>query len=653
MAVDSNCFYEEAVELLTALECNLLDLEKNSANPELVNDVFRALHTLKGSGSMFGFTELARFVHNIENAFDLLRKNEIELTPELINLTLQARDLMALLIVPNCSLSKVDTARIAEMSHAFSLFTSTDSAKKSVKSDVRPLKPEALASAQIADKASVKPLQKWEISFAPFPDFFASGNSPLLIIEELSALGDCSVNPIVDGIPDLEHINPEICYLAWQITLLSACDENAIRDVFMFAEDICELTIELAKDQGDYAADNIAQAKNDALPQKSEQLPETHEEQAKTNAVVNTIKTFSDQLSAGKIALPSDSQTDSTDSNSVAGIRVDSNKLDRLISLLGELVTIQARLAQVAESRGDTEIITIVQELDILTGELRDNALKLSMLPISSIFPRLERFAANTGKLKSKQVCLKFDGGDTELDKAVLNKLFEPLTRLIGYCIGQGLESGCEISLSAWHSSGNVCICVEDNGLGASPSDHENNELLKTKKSVEELRGIFDSRISSTRGASFTIRLPLNLAIIEGLMVRIEDVLFVFPLSLVEECIELTVADQQKNYNKNVVMVRGQIVPFINLRESFAVAGNPPPIQQVVIININQKRVGFAVDKVVGEYQTVIKSWGKFCGQIPGIAGATILGDGSIALIVDLPELIKEEQNTLLAEGEL
>jgi len=624
-------FREEAVELLAALEGYLLDLDKNPANPELINDVFRALHTLKGSGAMFGFNDLAGFVHHIENVFDLVRKEEICLDRALLNLTLEARDLMKLLIDPAVEIAPAARRRMDELTAAFSgLLPHKKAAEEKYVSHS-----DTSAAAPVTEKRSDAAIQ-YRISFAPHPEFFSSGNNPLNIITELKSLGDLKVTVNSDMVPDLESLSPERCYLSWFFELISENDLNAIKDVFMFVEDIADLKIDIV-----------------SKPSLSANIDKNFAEE-----------TFDSVLSQNAEAIKSSAIADLiSDTTVLSGIKVDAAKLEKLIGLLGELVTIQSRLSQAAENRGDSELIAISQELDALTGELRDNALKLSMLPIESIFARLERFGESEAAALNHQIRFKFAGGDTELDKGVLSRLFEPLTFLIRFCIHNSHEETAIrvqnkkdarglISVSAWHSSGNVCVSVEDDGCLTQLSEDQSTILEKSQRIVEELRGSLEARLSPGRSSAFVIKLPLNLAIIEGLMIRLADRLFVFPLSLVEECIELTLADQTRHYNKNVVMVRGQIVPYILLREKFAVDGVPPAVQQVVIINQNGRRVGFAVDQVVGEYQTVIKSWGKFCSQTPGITGATILGDGNIALIVDLPVLIEEEKNEPLSEGQ-
>lgn len=624
-------FREEAAELLAALEGYLLDLDKNPANPDLINDVFRALHTLKGSGAMFGFNDLAGFVHHIENVFDLVRKEEICLDRSLLNLTLEARDLMKLLIDPAVEIAPAARRRMADLTAAFSGLLP---GKKVV--EEQHVNHSVTSAAVPATEKRFDAAIHYRISFAPHPDFFSSGNNPLNIITELKSLGDLRVTVNSDMVPDLESLSPEKCYLSWLFELASENDLNAVKDVFMFVEDIADLKIEVVSN-----FPSSARIEKTVAEETSDSALSQVDEVVKSSSIADLI----------------------SDTTVLSGIKVDATKLEKLIGLLGELVTIQSRLSQAAENRGDSELIAIAQELDALTGELRDNALKLSMLPIESIFARLERFGESEAAAINRQIRFKFAGGDTELDKGVLSRLFEPMTFLIKFCIHNSHEETSIrlqnkkdarglISVSAWHSSGNVCVSVEDDGCLTHLSEDQSVILEKSQRIVEELRGSLEARLNPGRNAAFVIKLPLNLAIIEGLMIRLADRLFVFPLSLVEECIELTFADQARHYNKNVVMVRGQIVPYILLREKFAVDGEPPAVQQVVIINQNGRRVGFAVDQVVGEYQTVIKSWGKFCSHTPGITGATILGDGNIALIVDLPVLIEEEKNYFGSEGD-
>lgn len=666
-------FYEEAVDLLANLEGLLLDLEKNSHNPELINDVFRTLHTLKGSGSMFGFTALAEFVHNIENTFEMVRQGRLVLSSEMINLTLQARDLMKILIEQDKKVSEEEEELIGDITQAFIViagnYNGTDKQNNSAKTaSPSAAGTEPTARADVVDQSEVKsesdtketdslPLNTWFISFAPGHDFLNTGNNPLMLLEELAGLGEVLINCNTSLVPDLESINPEKLYLSWEILLKTNVDENAVRDVFLFVEDICDIRIQKLEDT---ASAGFSQTSADLeTPIKQ---PDADSEISETFSEVSSADREKAAEKLIPMASPSVLNEAGKFDNQASGIKVDAGKLDRLIGLLGELVTIQARLSQTADNRGDAELITIAQELDALTGDLRDSALKLSMLPINSIFSRLEKLVNTKSASTGRQLAIRFRGGDTELDKGVMSKLYEPLSQLVGLCADQciGMEKTSEtitnkenlIDFSAWHSSGNVCISIENNCT--KKANQADSVFTAIKKLIEELRGTLDHKTSPTGGSCFTIRMPLNLAIIEGLMVRLEDSLFVFPLSLVEECIELTEADQSKNYNKNVVMLRGQIIPYIKLRETFQIDGKPPEIQQVVITNVNHQRVGFTVDQVVGEYQTVIKSWGKFCSDTPGITGATILGDGTVALIADLPQLISEERHNIEKfQGEL
>ncbi len=653
-------FYEEAVDLLAALEGLLLDLEKNPQSRELINDVFRALHTLKGSGSMFGFTALAEFVHNIENAFEMVRQGRLTLSPEMINLTLQARDLMKILIEQDKKVSEEEEELIGDITQAFIVIAG--SCKKENSNQAGPKSQKSPSERQVKQESKIEdepqlPLNTWFIAFTPSPDFFNTGNNPVMLLEELSSLGETLVNCNTSLITELETIEPEKSYLSWEILLKTNVDENAVRDVFLFVEDICDLRIQkLEETQSIIKADEV----------EIKTQIETFEPAKNTNSIspvsISETKISSMEQKENpsvRTSLPAQPKTadfsDLTRSDSQAGIKVDAGKLDRLIGLLGELVTIQARLGQMADNRGDAELITISQELDALTGDLRDSALKLSMLPINSIFSRLEKLVSSTSSRSVCQIEIRFRGGETELDKGVMSKLYEPLSKLVSCCADHFIQTRDNsensasrknfIDFAAWHSSGNVCISVENNC--SSKISENGGNLNQIKKLIEELRGTLDHKSGQTGNSCFTIRMPLNLAIIEGLMVRLEDSLFVFPLSLVEECIELTEADQSKNYNKNVVMLRGHIIPYIKLRETFQIDGKPPEIQQVVITNVNHQRVGFTVDQVVGEYQTVIKNWGKFCSDTPGITGATILGDGTVALIADLPQLVNEERNNI------
>src|SRR6185369_2907523 len=376
----------------------------------------------------------------------------------------------------------------------------------------------------------------------------------------------------------------------------------------------------------------------------------------------------------------------------ISSIRVSADKLDSLVNLVGELVTVQARLTQTAAGRDDHNLLALAEELERLTGDLRDNTLSIRMLPIGSTFSRLRRLVHDLAGELGKEIDLVTEGGETELDKTVIEKLADPLVHLIRNCIDHGIETPAvreaagksrlgRLRLTAIYSGDSVQISISDDGkgidrdvlraravergviqAGAVLSDTELLNLIFTpglstttmvttvsgrgvgmdvvRKGVDLLRGAITVSSRKGEGTTFTLRIPLTLAIIESLLVRVGNESYVLPLSLVEECIELSRADVARSNGRQLVNVRGTIVPYIPLRQRFGVVDQAPDREQVVITEVEGKRVGLVVDQVIGEHQTVIKSLGRVFRDVAGLSGATILGDGAVALILDVPQII-------------
>jgi two-component system chemotaxis sensor kinase CheA len=641
-------FREEAGDILNELETALLELEVSPGDGEAVGRVFRALHTLKGSGAMSGFDDVAVFTHEVETVFELVRCGQLPVTKELINLTLCARDRIRVLIEAG---GEVDDARTREVIRAFRKYLPAG---------------EATPGDAGGNPSSLPENVTYRIRFRPPADIFLRGINPLALLKELAQLGECRITTHTEAVPALEELDPERCHLWWDIVLTTSRGMDAIRDVFIFVEDDSELRIEAAVAKpGDVRSGpdrSLAEP-----PGEDGEMKETTAEQARLS------------------------------SDAVSSVRVRSEKLDSLVDLIGELVTVQARLSQAASKREDPELDTISEEVERLTWELREQVLHIRMLPIGTTFSRLGRLVRDLKEELGKNVVLTTEGAETELDKTVLDRLSDPLVHLIRNCIDHGIElpdarqaAGKQpkgrVHLAARHSGAHVQIEVSDDGAGIDPelvrnraismglvgtdaelSEKEIYGLLfhsgfstaasvssvsgrgvgmdVVKRAVEELRGGIDISSRRGKGTVFTLKLPLTLAIIDGLLVRIGTGFFIFPLSAVEECIELHQRDSEKAHGRNLINVRGDILPYIKLRERFAVTGQAPEIEKIVLTEADGQRVGFLVDEVVGEHQTVIKALGRMYRDVRGLSGATVLGDGNIALILDLPQLVKNEES--------
>ena len=681
-------FKEEAYELLAELETSLLELEERPDDVDLIGRVFRAMHTIKGSGSMFGFDDIASFTHEVETIFDMVRNGRLQVTKRLVNLTLAARDQIRSMLD-----HAEDGEGVADLQGSAEIIAGLRELAGCEQHTAAP--PE-----KIAGKPAPQDPATYRIRFVPSRDIFASGSNPLNLLAELRELGTCNVVAQTSEFPGLEEINPEACYVYWDIILTTDQGENAIRDVFIFVEDDCELKIETVAEHSRFDEQQDYKKLGEILLERGDITPKDMDEVLAQQKRFGELAVSKGILHEGKVQSALAEQRhvkevrqEKQSAEAASSIRVPAERLDVLVNLVGEMVTVQARLSQTAAKRADAELMAIAEEVERLTAELRDSALNIRMLPIGSTFSKFKRLVRDLSAELGKQIEMTTEGAETELDKTVIEKLNDPLVHLIRNSIDHGVElpeareaSGKPrhgtVHLSAVHSGDSVLITIADDGAGLdkdairakalergiiSPTTELSEKELfglifapgfstakkvssvsgrgvgmdVVKRAIEALRGSIE--IASVRGAGtrIMVRIPLTLAIIESLLVKIGNDSFMLPLSLVDECVELTREDVVRSHGRNLAHVRERLVPYIPLREQFNIPGDPPDIEQIVITQIDGVRVGFVVDHVIGEHQTVIKSLGRAYKDAEGISGATILGDGSVALILDIPKLLQ------------
>jgi len=674
-------YREEATELLAELEEATLELEGNLGDEELIGRVFRALHTLKGSGAMFGFDAIAAFTHEVETTFDKVRDGELEATPELVRVTLEARDLIrAMLDAPvegTPELAAAGQAIIARLGGAGSGVPA--------------------AAAQPAAVGGDDGEVTWRIRFTPPPEILHNGTKPIALLREVAELGRCHVVAHTSQIPRLSELDPELCSTRWDILLTTDQGEDAIRGVFLFVDEPGTLSVTRLEvglePEDDQRLGEILVARGDL---SAEQLAEALGQQKKIGAVLSDAGVVSGDAVASALAEQKEvrkAREAKSASANASSIRVAADKLDALVDLVGELVIAQARLSQISASNPVDGLEDLAEEIERITGELRDRTLSVRMLPIGTTFGRFRRLVHDLSDELGKDIALRTEGAETELDKTVIERLGDPLVHIIRNSIDHGIEAPevrvaagkperGTISLVAYHSGPNVFIEVHDDGRGldaeairakaierglvAADQKLSDKELFGlifhagfstakavtsvsgrgvgmdvVRRAMEALRGAVEVESEHGVGTVVRVKLPLTLAIIEGLLVSVADDRFVLPLSLVEECIEFTGRDAAYARGQRLVPVRGEQVPYVRLRDWFAVDGAHPIREQVVVANIDGQRFGFAVDGVIGQHQTVIKSLGKVYRDIEGVSGATILGDGNVALILDVPRLVE------------
>ena len=698
MESQREAYKAEAYELLAELETSLLALEENPDDMELIGRVFRALHTIKGSGAMFGFDDIATFTHDVETVFDLVRNEKLDVTKALIDLTLRAGDRIR---------GMLDGSDGGAMASAFMAGEITSALRELIPKPDSP-------SGQVPQKRSRTTEEEQEqvtyrISMSPALEIFLRGTNPVLLLNELREMGECTTIAHTEAIPDLEDIDPEKCHLSWDVILTTRRGVDAIKDVFIFVEDDCELTIEAIDEPGTGGDDSARKKIGEILIERGlvsqDDLQETLVDQKR----IGELLVDKGLVAPGRVevALAEQEHIQAVrgkhqQEEQASSIRVPAERLDILVNLVGEMVTVQARLSQTVASMDNAELLSISEEVERLTAELRDNTMSIRMLPIGTTFSKFKRLVRDLSSELGKDILLVTDGGETELDKTVIERLNDPLVHLIRNCIDHGIEppgvreaagkpAQGTVQLSAMHSGANVLIRVTDDGAGlnadairskavekgllAPETELSEKELFLlifapgfstagqitsisgrgvgmdvVKRSIESLRGSIDINSQKGIGTTITLKLPLTLAIIDGLLVKVGDGRYVLPLSVVEECVELTREDVAGAHGRHIAHVRGEIVPYIRLRERFSIGGEAPEVQQIVITESPGGKVGFVVDQVIGEHQTVIKNMGKVYRNVDAISGATILGDGTVALIMDVPKLVQavEAQESLM-----
>jgi len=664
-------FRTEAAECLEAIEAGLLDLNHDLENKDLVDAVFRGLHTLKGSGAMFGFEALAAFTHHCETAFDRVRKGEVPATAELVAAVLAAQDHMqALVEQPDADHGDTGHKLLAQLQAAVG-------GKVEAKEAAAP----AAAAPAVTAIAPAKKTTTWRIRFSLPANAMANGTNPLGLLDELRDLGECAVRANTSGIPPLDDLVPTELYVSWDVVLTSEQDRSAIDDVFIFVMDDMELDVqEIAGPQAapvDTKKDVAAAAPVAAV------TPAASPEFRPVEAVPVKRETPAPAQAAAQ-------------AKAQENVRVPAERLDELMDRVGELVIAQSRLSQLASSSSDIALRSVSEEIERLSGELRDTMMVLRMVPVGTLFSRFRRLVHDLARETGKVIELVTEGETTEVDKTVIERLADPLVHLVRNSIDHGLEPPAErlgagkteagtVTLAAHQSGGEVIISIKDDGRGINRervrakaessgliapgqplSDQELLQLIfapgfstaaqitnlsgrgvgmdVVKKTVEALRGAIEIVSLPGQGSEVSLRIPLTLAIIDGLLVRVGSGRYVIPLSAVEECLELSLEEDLRSRGRSFISLRDSLVPFLRLRDLFRTGTKPDVHQKVVVISTGTERVGLVVDQIIGDHQTVIKSMSKLHNNVATFSGATILGDGSVALILDVGHLVAAGQ---------
>ncbi len=720
-------FVIEAREQLEAMEAGLMQLEQGDRDPETINSVFRAAHTIKGASGVVEVVTVEKFTHVLENVLDRLRNNEIQVSGDMISALLKGCDHIGALLTkveggesePDPDLQAAGEA-IAEKLRVYASGTAA------AKTEKTSLPNEQNGEVERQGGSGTAMTDCWHISIRFGHDVLRNGMDPLAFLRYLLSLGEIAhMTTIADGMPDEEHMDPESCYLGFEINFRSHAQKEKIEGVFDFCRDECDLHILPPHSKiGDYMAlietlpEEVMRlgeilVKSGALTQ--EELDEgLVKQQTAARAAFGTetpAPQLGDILVEQKMVQPEIVEAAAVKQKQVGEkkaaearlIRVQADKLDHLIDLVGELVIAGASANLLAQKSKQSTLVEATSILSRLVENIRDSALQLRMVQIGDTFNRFHRVVRDTSKEIGKELELTIHGAETELDKTVVEKIGDPLMHLVRNAMDHGIESAelraargkpvtGHVGLNAFHDSGSIVIEVTDDGGGLPKekirakaiekgiisdnqvlSDQEISNLIfeagfSTAEKVTNLSGrgvgmdVVRSNIRALRGAvevhseegigsRFVIRLPLTLAIIDGFLVGVEKSSYVIPLDMVVECMEL----QQANVDRNYLNLRGEVLPFVRLRELFEVPGDLPKRENVVVVKSGGQKAGIVVDVLQGEFQTVIKPLGGLFRHLRGISGSTILGSGDVALILDVQALAhlasSAEEHSLATSG--
>jgi two-component system chemotaxis sensor kinase CheA len=661
-------FFEESFEGLDTMEAELLNLVPGEEDLETINTIFRAAHSIKGGSGTFGFSSVSDFTHVLETLLDQIRQGERTLTTEHVNLLLKAVDCLRSLLAglqaeQEPDLTEADTLR-AQFEEVLGINSTTQE-----------------SNIQTSDNQSDS--DTYQIDFKPHHHLFKTGNEPLIMISELEQLGELDTTVFYDEVPEITNLSSDECFLHWRFFLNTSHGESAIKEVFEWVEDDADITIELC---GGLFTDELPAPENDSST--VDQEPSIQEPEPKQAEQAKPIKPTS-----------ANTNKKSTTPESTS-IRVGIDKVDSLINMVGELVITQAMLNQLSEQDITPATITALQEglaqLAHNTRDLQENVMRIRMLPINFVFSRFPRLVRDIAQKLNKQVELKLIGEQTELDKTVMEKISDPMVHLVRNSLDHGLETvekrlqaGKDpvgtVTLNAFHQGGNIVIEIMDDGQGLNTkkiqekaianglisadnhlSNEEINELIfmpgfstmdevsdlsgrgvgmdVVKRNIQSLNGSVEVTSAPGVGSTFTIRLPLTLAILDGQLVKVAQHTYIIPLISIVESLQIDIAKVSRvGKNLDVLRLRDEYIPILRLYDIFNHDNAIESLDKtlLVVVETDNQKVGLLVDDLLSQQQVVIKSLEANYQKVDGISGATILGDGRVSLIVDISGLIK------------
>ncbi|MBN1769600.1 MAG: chemotaxis protein CheA [Prolixibacteraceae bacterium] len=671
-------FIEETRDLINELEDVLLSIEIDSVDSDTIDQIFRSVHTIKGSGGMLGFDKVLEVTHDLEDIYDKVRAGAMPFSLDLKDISLETIDIIKQLLATNENLSNNDKIRFADLCRKIELF---DLGKSD---DAKPGATNASEKASQSTKVATYTIRITTDGKLP-----KELSHPKYLVEELTLLGKSVAFSLSNNSVEVDSFEKAGKRAEWLVFLSTAALVEHIENIFDWAESAFTLSIDKISN-GDLLA--IEGARDELLQYKNEVFDNT------SKVVSTLIDKFSakltpveDKASKTKADDKCDDSKSKAGENMISSIRVATDKIDQLMNLVSEMVTLQARLNLLADEIDDERLSNIAEKYSSFSRQLRDNAFTISLVPFGVTITRYKRLVHDLSVQLDKKVDFLTEGEDTVLDKKIIEHLTDPIMHILRNCVDHGIESEAErkkagkpengqIQMKIFHQSNNVIIKIIDDGKGIDPevirkvaikrklitADQiiTDDELINmiflpgfssaksisnvsgrgvgldvVKRNISNIRGTIDIQTKKGGGTTFSIKLPLTLSIIDGLQVKIDERDFIIPLIQVDKIVALEKLTQESTLSQ-VITIDGAQIPYFDLRNDFEIGGTPPERREMVVVSFENEKVSLIVDRVVGENQTVLKSLGKHYENQDFLAGGTILGDGSVALVLDINKIV-------------
>ncbi|MCQ2201673.1 MAG: chemotaxis protein CheA [Bacteroidales bacterium] len=670
-------FVEEATDNVASIEEALFELENDPENKEIIERLFRSMHTIKGGGAMFGFNDLSNFTHNLETIYDHIRNDKIKVTKDIISLTFESLDYIRLLLEKG---QLTDPDDIAHQQDYIKRLQAHFAPGEGLYVNPNKAGQQQAAQPQVEKEEEAGP-KNYLVNFEPFENLLSNGTNPLFIIEDLMALGEAKTVSYLQDVHPFMEFEPLAMRIKWQVVLQTDQDVNDIKDVFIFVEDDCKVEItELPK--GDIVSN-------------TDKLPEMMANAHSTGVMLKKedFDVFKVVKQAAVASAKPEAKQQQQETAKIATQRVSSAKIDELVNAVGELVTMQAQLNLIASKSNNEAFASITEQMEKITRQLRETSFEMSLVPLQGELVRFQRLVRDLSNKLGKQLEFVVEGGDIELDKNIIEHLIDPLLHIIRNSGDHGIEMPDErikkgknpkgtILLKAFYSGSNVVIQIIDDGKGMDPAKifakavekgvvdasakMTKQEILNlifasgfstaekvsdvsgrgvgmdvVKSKIQEVRGEVSVDSEIDQGTTLTLDIPLTLSIIDGLLTKINDEQFIFPLSNIERILNPQEVKFNENGIGNIFTYNGEQVQFIDLNNLFYYK----PVEdiqksKILLVKNGDKHVGMVIDQIIGEYQIVVKPLGRFLRKVDMISGASVMGDGSLSLIIDTTRLI-------------